>query len=215
VVALLAARNLAELVLPDAAYVPANVGVGAVLVGLARRSGCSWRDLGFDRRHLRRGLAVGGAAAAVAVVGMAAAAAWPASRDLFDDGRVPAHAGGWERLYQTVVRIPAGTVAFEELAFRGVLLAVLLRRLPPVAAVAVDSSLFGLWHVVPTLGAARANGIVGAGRVGLVAGSVLVTAVGGVVFCALLVRGGHLVAPAMLHLAINDAGYVLAWWVRS
>lgn len=215
VVALLGARNLGELVLPDAAYVPMNVAAGAVLVTLARRSGCSWDDLGLDRRHLRRGLIVGGAVASAAVAGMLVGAAWPVTRGLFDDARVPADAGGWERLYQTAIRIPVGTVAFEELAFRGVLLALLCRRLSTGAAVAVDSALFGLWHIVPTLATANANGIAGLGRVGLVAGSVLVTAVGGVVFCALRARGRHLLAPAILHLGFNDAGYLLAWWVRG
>jgi CAAX protease family protein len=215
VVALLAARNLAEVALPDAAYVPTNVAAGVALVALARRSGCSWDDLGLDRRHVGRGLAVGGAAAAAAVVAMLVGAATPATQGLFDDARVPADAGGWERLYQTVIRIPVGTVAFEEVAFRGVLLALLRQRLSTTAAVAVDSALFGLWHIVPTLATARANGIVGVGRIGLVAGSVVATAIGGVGFCALRARGRHLLAPAMLHLGFNDAGYLLAWWVRA
>ena len=215
VVALLAARNLGEVLLPGPAYVPTNVALGTFLVALARRDGCSWEDLGLDRRHLRRGLIVGGAAASAAVAGMLVGAASPVTRGLFDDARVPADAGGWERLYQTAIRIPVGTVAFEELAFRGVLLALLCRRLPTTAAMAVNSALFGLWHIVPTLATARVNGIAGAGRVGLVIGSVLTTAVGGMVFCALRARGRHLLAPAILHLGFNDAGYLLAWWVRG
>ena len=113
---------------------------------------------------------------------MLLAAALPMTRGFFNDARVPADAPGWERLYQTVIRIPVGTVVFEELAFRGVLLAVLCRRLRLTAAVGVNSALFGLWHIVPTLSTATANDIEGLARVGLVAGSVLATAVGGVVF---------------------------------
>ncbi len=213
--ALLAGRNLAEIVLPDPAYVPTNVAVGAALVALARRSGSSWEDVGLERRHVGRGLALGAAVGAAAVAGMVVGAAVPMTRGLFDDGRVPADASGWERLYQTAVRIPLGTVAFEELAFRGVLLALLCRRLSLSVAVAVNSALFGLWHIVPTLAVARANGIAGPGRVALVIGSVVATSVGGVVFCALRVRGHHLLAPALLHLGFNDAGYLLAWWVRG
>ncbi|HEV3401144.1 MAG TPA: CPBP family intramembrane glutamic endopeptidase [Acidimicrobiales bacterium] len=214
VVALLAARNVTEVVLPDPAYVPANVALGAVLVAVARRAGSSWEDLGLARRHVRPGVAVGAVAASAAVAGMVVAAALPFTRGLFDDERVPADASGGERLYQTALRIPIGTAAFEELAFRGVLLALLRRRLPTGAAVAIDSALFGLWHIVPTLATARANGIVGAGRVGLVVGSVAATAVGGAVFCALRLRGRHLLAPALLHVAFNDTGYLLAWWLR-
>ncbi len=215
VVSLLAVRNVAEVKLPDAAYVPTNVAVGAVLVALARRWDVSWGDLGLDRRHLRRALRIAAPVAATAIAAMVAGAAWPTTRPFFDDGRVPAEASGWERLYQTALRIPVGTVAFEELAFRGVLLALLARRFSLAAAVVVVSALFGLWHIVPTLATARANAIVGLPRLGLVAGSVLATFVGGVLFCVLRVRGRHLAAPAMLHLAFNDTGYLLAWWVRS
>ncbi|HEX2041214.1 MAG TPA: CPBP family intramembrane glutamic endopeptidase [Acidimicrobiales bacterium] len=212
--ALLAVRNLTEAALPDPAYVPTNIAFGGALVALGRRSAASWADLGLDRRQVRRGIAVGGVAASLAVAGMLAAAALPPTQGVFDDERVPAHASGWERLYQTALRIPVGTAAFEELAFRGVLLAMLRQRLSLRAAVAVDSALFGLWHIVPTLAAARANGVVGMGRVGLVIGSVLATAVGGALFCVLRLRGRHLLAPAILHVAFNDTGYLLAWWVR-
>jgi len=212
---LLTIRNLLERPLPDVAYVPMNVGLGAVLLVLARRGGCSWENLGLDRSHVRRGLKVGGTVASVAVAAMVAGAALPATQALFDDGRVPVDASPWERLYQTAVRIPVGTVAFEELAFRGVLLALLCRRFSPAAAVVLNSALFGLWHIVPTVGTARANAIVGLGRVGLVVGSVLVTFIGGLIFCALRTRARHLVAPAVLHLAFNDTGYLLAWWTRS
>jgi membrane protease YdiL (CAAX protease family) len=211
----LAVRNLAEVPLPDPAYVPVNMATGVALVALARRWGFSWDDLGLDRRHLRRALAVGAAAASVAVAAMLAGAALPATRGFFDDGRVPVDASGWERLYQTAVRIPIGTAAFEELAFRGVLLASLCRRFSLPVAVALDSALFGLWHIVPTLATARANDIVGLGRAGLVAGSVVATFVGGLLFCALRVRGRLLLAPALLHVGFNDTGYLLAWWVRS
>ena len=215
VVALLGVRNVGEVVLPAVTYVPTNVAVGAVLLVGARRSGASWEDLGLGGRHIRRGLTVGAVAASAAIVAMLLAAALPMTRGFFDDARVPANAPVWERLYQTVIRIPVGTVAFEELAFRGVLLAVLCRRLRLKAAVGVNSALFGLWHIVPTLSTATANDIEGLARVGLVAGSVLATAVGGVVFCALRLRGGHVLAPAMLHVAFNDVGYLTAWWVRS
>lgn len=215
VVAVLGVRNVGEVVLPGGAYVPTNVAVGAVLLVVARRSGSSWEDLGLGGRHIRRGLRVGAVAGSAAVVAMLLTAALPVTRGFFDDARVPADAPGWERLYQTLIRIPVGTVAFEELAFRGVLLAVLCRRLPLTAAVAVNSALFGLWHIVPTLSTAAANEIDGLARVGLVAGSVLVTAVGGAVFCALRVRGRHVLAPAMLHVAFNDLGYLVSWWVRS
>ncbi len=214
VLVLLGARNLADLVLPGAAYVPTNVAVGAALLAVARGGGASWDDLGLDRRNVRLGSTVGGAAGAGAVTALLLVAAVPRTRRVFDDERVPRDAGGRERLYQTMIRIPIGTAVFEELAFRGVVLSLLRRRLRPPAAVALDSALFGLWHIVPTLATARANRIVGLGRLGLVAGSVLATTAGGVVLCALRMRTGHVLAPALVHLGVNDAGYVLAWRAR-
>ena len=215
VLALLGARNLAELALPGAAYVPTNVAVAAALLRTARRSGASWDELGLNRDHLDRGLVLGVAGASGAVTSMLVAAAAPRTKRLFDDERVPRDAHAWERLYQTVIRIPVGTVVFEELAFRGVLLALLRRRLRPPAAVAVDSALFGLWHIVPTVATAKVNGIVGIPRLALVSGSVLATTAGGAVLCALRMRARHVVAPALLHLGFNDAGYLLAGRVRG
>lgn len=215
VVLLLAVRNVAEVRLVDAVYVPTNVALGAVLLALARHWGCSWDELGLDRRHLRRALGVGATAAAVVIAVMAVGAALPATRGLFDDGRVPVDASGAERLYQLLVRIPVGTAAFEELAFRGVLLALLNRHFSGAVAVGIDSALFGLWHIVPSLATARANTIVGVGRLGFVVGAVAITFVGGLLFCAVRKRGGHLLAPALLHVAFNDTGYLLAWWLRA
>lgn len=214
-VGLLAARNLAERWLPAHAYVPVNGLLAAVLIGLARRSGSSWDDLGLDRRRSRVALRVGGPVAAAAAGIMALGAAIPRTRMLFDDERVDVDQGGGELLYQTLVRIPVGTAAFEELAFRGVLLALFRRHLSTPSAVAISSALFGLWHIVPSSTTASTNGITGAPAAGLVAGSVALTAVGGVAFCVLRLRGGHLLAPALVHVAINDTGFLLAWWTRT
>ena len=215
IVALLTARNIVEARLPPPAYVPVNVSLAALLVGLARRSGVSWDELGLARRHAGRSARFGVAFSAIATAAMAAGAALPRLRRVYDDERVNVRAGGRELAYQTMLRIPLGTVALEEVAFRGVLLASLSRDRLPRRAVALDSVLFGLWHVVPTFETARINRVGGARRVGLVAGSVVGTAVGGWLFCVLRVRSGHVLAPALLHLAINDTGYLLSWWVRS
>lgn len=211
----LGGRNLAEPVLPQRSYVPINLVVGTTLVASALGSGSTWESIGLGRestgRSLRHGLPIASAAAAVLVF----AAAWAPTRDLFSDERVRVDAGIGELVRQLLVRIPVGTVAFEELAFRGVLLDMLLRRRGTGRAVAFDSALFGLWHVVPTLATASANGIDGQRRVGLVAGSVVGTAAAGMAFCALRLRSGHLLAPALLHLACNDTAYALSWWRRS
>lgn len=215
VVALLAIRNIGGPVLPSAWYIPVNLLMTAVLVVIARRAGVTWRQLGFARHRRLAGLRTGVVVGAVAAAVMAVGALLQPTQAFFDDERVDVAAGGGELAYQTLLRIPLGTVLFEEVAFRGVLLALLRCRISTRAAVVFDSGLFGLWHVVPTLAAARTNDVVGLAQTGAVAAAVLVTAAGGVLFCALRLRSGHLLAPMLLHLAFNDSGYLLSWWVRS
>ena len=119
----------------------------------------------------------------------------------------------WPQLaYQVTVRIPAGTVLWEETAFRGVLQAALRRVLPGPAAIAVTSGVFGIWHVRPTIAALRINGIgdadpggrpPGPAPAAAVAGAVLGTAAAGVVLSRFRDRSGSLAGPVLLHLTAN------------
>jgi uncharacterized protein len=214
-VGVLAARNVSVPLLPAATYIPVNLALGAGLVVVARAVGTTWAQLGLAGRQLRSGVRWGVAVGAAAAAVMAIGAALPLTRPLFEDGRVQIDNGLGELAHQALVRIPLGTVLFEEVAFRGVLLALLMQRMSTRSAVLVNSALFGLWHIVPTLGAADTNDIGGLAQAGTVAGAVVVTFVGGVVFCALRLRSGHLVAPVLLHLAFNVTGYALSWAVQS
>ena len=82
----------------------------------------------------------------------AAGAALPLTRDAFRDARYHSNTG--HALLTAFVLIPLGTVLFEEVAFRGVLWALLRRWRGTRTATAVSSALFGLWHVLPSLGLA-------------------------------------------------------------
>ncbi len=103
-------------------------------------------------------------------------------------------------------------MVWEEVAFRGVLLAVLTRVLSLRAAVAVSAVVFGVWHVRPTLSALAANGLVdGTVLTGLaVLLGCAATAAAGVVLAWLRLRTGSLLAPALLHLATNSLGALAA-----
>jgi membrane protease YdiL (CAAX protease family) len=201
-------------VLPAATYVPVNIATGAALFGIALGAGCSLAGLGLARSTLPKGVAAGAVAALLVAVVLALAAAIPATRVLFEDRRV-ANVDGAELVYQAFVRIPVGTAAFEELAFRGVLLALLLRITSTVPAVMASSVLFGLWHVLPTLSALRVNELAaGTGaRLGAVAGAVIATAVAGGLFCWLRLVTGSLVAPMIAHTATNSFAIVTAYAV--
>ena len=153
-------------------------------------------------------------AGAAAVVGLlyATAVSLPATRAAFVDARsaVPLTAV----LFLALVRIPLGTVVLEELAFRGVLPALVGGSFGGGwwRATLVSSGLFGLWHVLPAMGSGGAVSDA-LGSAGAVAGTVLFTAAAGVVFRAWQRWSGHLVTPMLLHAATNSLGALVAWWV--
>jgi uncharacterized protein len=86
-------------------------------------------------------------------------------------------------------------------------------------AVGITAVLFGLWHISPTLGTMDDNATTAdlttstVGTVGVVAGSVLVTGIAGVVFAWLRLRSSSLVAPVLGHLGTNAIALVVAWVV--
>jgi uncharacterized protein len=136
-------------------YVVADVAATAVLLTAARAAGLSWTELGLDRR-LAEDARWGGTCAAVVAAGYGTALAVPALRPLLGDARV-AGPGAGELAGQVLVRIPLGTVLWEEVAFRGLPLAALGRLLSLRGATGASAVLFGLWHVRPALGALAAN----------------------------------------------------------
>ncbi|MGP4000467.1 lysostaphin resistance A-like protein [Streptomyces sp. 8N706] len=217
VIAVLAAVQVLVNRLPAGAYVPLCAATAAVLLLIARRSGLTWADLGLGaaaaRRGLRWGLVLAAAVLAVYLVGLAV----PVTREAFLDERA-ANLSPGELVFRVLVRVPLGTVLLEEIAFRGVLWALVERRRGHVWATAVSSVLFGLWHVVPARGLTSSNAAAeaafGTGSTGValsVTAAVAGTALVGVLFCELRRRSGSLIPPVALHCALNSAGYALAW----
>ncbi|MGY1604567.1 CPBP family intramembrane glutamic endopeptidase [Geodermatophilus sp. SYSU D00815] len=192
-------------------YVVANVAAAAAAVAAARASGLTWEELGLARRRSPSGLRWGGACFGAVAAGYGIALAVPALRPLLTDARIGGLDGG-EVAYQALVRVPLGTVLWEEVAFRGVLLAALARLVSLPAALAASSALFGIWHVRPTLAALAANDVVEGPwhTAGAVLLACLGTAAAGVLFCWLRLRSGSLLAPALLHLATNSLGSLAA-----
>jgi membrane protease YdiL (CAAX protease family) len=189
-------------------WYPAVNGLAALgMLGAAAVSGLTASDLGLRRDRLQAGLRLGSAAAAPVVAAFGVGALVPATRPLLDDQRVAGLDRG-QLAYQVLVRIPVGTVVWEEVAFRGVLHAALRRVLAEPPAVAVGSAVFGLWHIRPTAEALEVNGLAtGRGaRICAVTAVVGGTAGAGVLLCLLRERSGSLAAPVLLHLAANCAG---------
>ncbi len=207
VIAILAAVNVIDIRVPHATLVAGPVcALGLPLIG--RTAGLSWADMGLGRGTWRPGLRWAGAEIGLVAVVIAAGAALPLTRNAFRDTRYQLGLGA--ALLDALVLIPVGTVLLEEVAFRGVLWGLLRRARGTVTATAVTSLLFGLWHVLPSLGLASANqaisGTVGSGRSAelvTVLATMGFTALAGVVFCELRRRSGSLLAPAGLHWAVN------------
>ncbi|MEU4688895.1 CPBP family intramembrane glutamic endopeptidase [Actinoplanes sp. NPDC023714] len=214
VVVVLVAVNVANKFGPPGTGLVAGPLVALGLLLLGRRAGLTWHDLGLSPRTLTRGSKyAAGAVLAVAVV-YGIAAAVPATRPAFQDGRYDLHPSAV--LETAFLVIPLGTVLLEEVAFRGVLHGLVNRHRGAVWASVVSSVLFGMWHILPSLGLADANQAIGAavgggttGRVLAVAGAVAFTALAGLLLCELRRRSGSLLAAAALHWATNGMGLLV------
>ena len=188
-------------------YPVVNGCAAAAALAAAAASGLTASDLGLRRDRLRAGLRMGSAAAAPVVAALGLAAVTPATRPLLDDQRI----AGLDRrqlAYDVLLRIPVGTVAWEEIAFRGVLRAALRRVLAEPAATAVGSAVFGLWHIRPTAEALAVNRLAADGGTRILGVTTVAafTAGAGALMCLLRERSGSLAAPVLLHLAANCAG---------
>jgi membrane protease YdiL (CAAX protease family) len=205
--------------LPSWAYPLWNTGVALALLAIALGIGITPAAIGITVR--RRTLVVASvgvvAVAAVYAIGLAL----PSTRTAFYDSR----AAGMDLkglLWAALVRVPFGTVFIEEVAFRGVLPALLggdgeRWQWRPVLG---SSALFGLWHFFPALHLAERNQAVHAmlGSAGsLIAPMVvMLAAIGAGIFLSAWRHAGRgLLAPFLLHVATNSGGYFLAWLMLS
>jgi uncharacterized protein len=195
------------------AHIAVGLGLAACLLVIARVQGLTAADLGLARSTWPAGLRWGTAAATL--VGAAYALAYlitPVRQALpQSDGEI-----GGAALWAVLVVIPLGTVFPEELAFRGLVLALLGRWYGVLTGILLSSGLFGLWHIVASLGGGPANaaivGVVGgdaAGTVTRVIATVVFTTLGGVVLCWLRLRSNSLLAPLLAHWTINALGVIV------
>ncbi len=213
-VGLVAWSLIANLIIGDRLYTMRNLAWCVVLYLGATRNGVDRDALGLGVDRWRSGGIHGGLAAAVVaavlLIGVALQDRVPGVAALLADER--AHLSGPALWSAVLVRIPLGTALFEELAFRGVLLAVWWRAVGPGRAVVWSSVVFGLWHVAPTMVALQLNDVVVTEVAGLAAigGSVGVTAIAGVGFAWLRIRSGSLLAPVLAHAAINALALLAA-----
>ena len=221
---LLAWSAVSDLVIGEAFYTSRNLLLTTVLVA----GWWLWRDrqwskaapeLGLEHARLVHGLGYGAVAfclvAAALVVGMALAPYVPVIDALLQDERAAVFAN--QLWWVAIVRIPLGTAVFEEVAFRGVLLAAAREALRLRAAVAWTSVVFGLWHIPPTMVALWMNEQAVTDLAGLTTliAAVVVTTVAGALFTWLRLASGSLLAPILAHIATNSLALVAAVRVQQ
>ncbi|MGV1006415.1 MAG: CPBP family intramembrane glutamic endopeptidase [Candidatus Nanopelagicales bacterium] len=203
---------------PDEFYVPTALFLSLAFLGCGMIAGLTVNEMGLGARALIKGLIWGGAVFTLVGVAYGAGIAIPRLEPLFADKRMQ-EISARQIASKALVNVPLGTVILEEVAFRGVVFGLFQRQWDTRAAVLGTSLLFGLWHVLPSLSMHESHemgGRLGQGRRGqlvAVVGTVLATGLAGIGFAMLRMVSGSVVAPMMLHWALNSFGSVASWWV--
>lgn len=213
VIGVLAVHNLTQnYLLNQRGYVSGNLVVSSLLAGLARMAGVSWEEMGLDPNRLRHGLRLGARLGWIAAPAGILVFAHPATRPYLLDRRAEVASRG-EMWGRALVRFPLGTALFEEMAFRGVLPA-LLRTRRPAAADLLSAGFFALWHIIPTARALAGNplgeGMPRRRRAAVVVTGSVVAGLFGLVFSALRERSGSLAAPWLAHASLNTVSFLTA-----
>ena len=197
-------------------YVPLALVWTVAFVLFGQLIGLSWTEMGLG--NLLNGLLWGTACVAIISLGMAMGVAIPRLHPLFADERVVGTSGRQVAL-KSLIEVPLGTVALEEVVFRSVLLGLLTVSYGTVWGVAGSAFLFGLWHILPALEMHDSHSLTSQlgtgwrGKVTTVLGTILATGGAGVVFAMLVVWSGSVLAPIGLHWAMNSTGSIAAWIV--
>ncbi len=210
--AIATAQNAAvHRVLPGRVHLPANLVLAFAELVLARSRGATADDMGLSPHRFPASAAMGCAVGLLAATAVGAAAALPLTATLFDDELIVEHDKNAAR-YEALIRIPIATALAEELVFRAALPSLVSGGTPSVLADVLSSVWFGLWHVLPTLKSLDTNAAGSRlarsshGRatvVGVVVGVVGATTLAGLGFAWLRRRTGSIVAPVIVHAAVN------------
>jgi len=219
IVALIAFNVVTNRLAPEGHHLLWALGGSFGLLALGILDGNSWTDMGLGWTYLISGVLWGVGCVVLVTAGYLIAASFRRGRDAMQDERV-AELSGPRLMFKALVQVPFAIVLFEEIAFRAVLFSMLARRFGVVWAVVISAVLFGLWHILPSIGShehsAALGSVVGEGRRGNVLAvvlSVLATTIAGVIFAGLRIVSGSVIAPMGSHWATNGMGYFFSWTI--
>lgn len=214
VVALLVGTNILAHITTTWASVLVVPFAAILMVIIMRRRGIGFRELGLAPSTWRTGLRYSVVIIAVVAAVIGIGVALPATRAFFLNARYASIHGA---VTASLIIIPLITVIPEEIFFRGILQGTLSQVLNKKGVFIVGSVMFGLWHILSSLGMSVSNqtlgGLFGGGlvaKVGCIGLAVLATSIAGMVFTWLRRRSGSLLAPIALHWALNGSGALAA-----
>ena len=215
---LVAASNVAlNRAVPRRFEIPAGLCAGGAMLLLAKRVGANATRQGLSGSAAPRGLRVGAAVAAPISAAMLLGAALPVSRHFYENEAVLGGSAG-DLAYQWLARIPLATAVTEELVFRSGLEGILVLRRAPVQAALISATLFGAWHVLPTIDRMQANtaaldkrGSMPRERARVLVTAVAATSVASLGLSWLRDRTQSVIAPIIVHAAVNISGMLGVW----
>jgi membrane protease YdiL (CAAX protease family) len=197
------------------AAIAQSAGTLLIVVVASRWCGLTWAEAGIARTNLLRssligaGLGLGLAAVVVLALEIGAQLGTPITYQPLRGASISAV------VTHALVGLPLQTAIPEELAFRGLLLGLLMRKLTPLRATVVTSAIFVAWHLavqVQTLAVTNFTSpwqivpAMGLAFAGLFAG--------GVIFAGLRLRTGNLAAAVAAHW-LFDAGLITGLFFLS
>lgn len=217
IVVLLVINIVNNRIAPDSHYLLWSFASSLILLALGLLDGNTFTDMGLGWTHYLSGLIWAGICIGAVTFAYVVGIIFRPTRKAFRDERHTELSGG-RLAFHALLEVPFGTVLLEEIAFRAVLFSMLARRYGLVWGIVLSSILFGLWHVLPSIGSHEQNPALGSvvgkglrGNIFAIALSVLMTTLAGFAFCALRLLSGSVLAPMGLHWATNGLGYAFSW----
>jgi membrane protease YdiL (CAAX protease family) len=192
----------------------ALVGISVVAAGVMRLDTETVGLAGDPVRGALAGLAIGVGVAAVGVAALRLLGPTIVGRPI--EYAPLSSATGPDLARHIAFFLPLGDIFPEEIAFRGVLLGALARRLRPRPAILVAGAVFALWHggvALATIGDTTL-GRPSVWFIPAIVGALLVVFIGGSVFAWLRLRTRTLATTIAAHWALNAVLLVGLWSTR-
>ncbi len=199
---------------PASLLLPNLVATAALLLWARKGTGLRWHELGLRRHGAARSALYGTGAALLISAPLVLSLLFP-WLPFSVSSATYASLTTCQLLWRLLVELPFSTALCEELAFRGVLQALLLRRLPVAPTVAITNLAFALWHGVINLVTVEGSSLsqTGLATPALIAAMAGVLA-GGVIFSLLRLWSKNLAGSVVCHWLV-DALLTLAVYAKG